>query len=108
MASYHHLFNVEGRLKNLQSTVMVHHLHEFKVEYEKSISHEHSLLEFSLRGAYIPRRSARPSLYEMIGDLKNLEFKHPEKLVWLMEQEHHGKSRTVPTEIGDLEWWDLR
>jgi hypothetical protein len=85
VATHHPLFAIEQRLEALKHGVEYHQLHAYKTEFSKSISHEHSLLEYQLRGAFIPRLSAYPPLYETVGPIRNVEFNcnDAHKLVWL-------------------------
>jgi hypothetical protein len=85
ISQYHPLFAIEERLEILKKVVSYHNLSEYKAEFDKSISSDHSLLEYSLRGAFIRRSTALPTLYETLGPLNKLEFKSAEahKLIWL-------------------------
>lgn len=83
-------------------------LSDFKLEYQKNISHEHSLLEYAIRGAFIERTTAMPSLYETYGPLGDLDL-NMNKCAQLIKLTYKRQKQTgiVPVTIGDVEWWDV-
>lgn len=106
---------MEAKLrKSKERLVQYHKISEFKKEFNKIVTQDYHLLEFSHRSNYIKKTSPYPSLYEVGGQLYDWEFdaKNSTKILYLID--HHTSKpctksfRFVETIIGEIEWCDLK
>ncbi|KAM3137545.1 hypothetical protein pb186bvf_010335 [Paramecium bursaria] len=112
---YHSLFEVEQKLDKIKLKLkQIHKLNEFKKELQKSISPPLVLIEFYFRNNFVKAPIGHPSLYEVAGNINNIQFT-PQKaseILYLIDHNSRKqklkKCRSLFNKHGEMEFWDLK